>query len=140
MVFFYDAVLGVHDTLYVTERGWRHEITFEKDSPGYMGVEHGWSLYFTYKISNNGFSRVRVELKVSLFVGERRILTLLSTNRSAGPFQTIEVEWSLDTEELDPGKDYVLKIETNYFQRSLYLTVYRAPAVDEYLLQASLNR
>ena len=52
-VFFFDAYIGVYDTLYVTEEGWEREIAFDRPYPKYIGADYGEIIYFSYEITNH---------------------------------------------------------------------------------------
>ncbi|GEM_PF-4615755 len=124
-VFFFDAVMGVHETLYVIRRGWRQEIAFDRPHPKYVGAEHGDVLRFSYKISNNRFKGCIISVEVSMFEEEELITKLLSTKKSIEPFQSVEIEWTLETEEFEPNREYILRIKLNEVERTLYMIFHK---------------
>ncbi len=116
-VFFFDAYIGVYDTLYVTEGGWEREIAFDRPYPKYIGADYGETIYFSYEITNRRFKEYNTHIEASVWRGKEKNLTLFSANKSIKPFENVTIEWVLETEKLEPNTNYILKIKTDDFER-----------------------
>ena len=116
-VFFFDAYIGVYDTLYVTEEGWEREIAFDRPYPKYIGADYGETIYFSYEITNHRFKGYDTYIEASVWRGKEKVLTLFSANKSIKPFENITLEWVLESEKLEPNTNYILKIKTDDFER-----------------------
>jgi hypothetical protein len=120
-VFFFDAYIGVYDTLYVTEEGWEREIAFDRPYPEYIGADYGETIYFSYEITNHGFKGYDTYIEASVWRGKEKNMTLFSANKSIKPFENITIEWVLESEKLESNTDYILKIKTVDFERIVHM-------------------
>jgi len=122
-VFFFDAYIGVYDTLYVTERGWEFEIAFDRPYPQYIGgdEDYGETISFSYEITNHRFKEYDTYIEASVWRGKEKNITLFSANKSIKPFENITIEWVLETEKLEPNTNYLLKIKTVDFERIVHM-------------------
>jgi hypothetical protein len=116
-VFFFDAYIGVYDTLYVTEEGWEREIAFDRPYPEYIEAGYGETIYFSYEITNHRFKEYNTYIEASAWRGKEKGLTLFSANKSIKPFENITLEWVLESEKLEPNTNYILKIKTVDLER-----------------------
>ena len=91
-IFFFDAYIGIYDTLYVTGDGWDVEITFDRPYPEF-GTEYGEAIYFTYAVTNNMFEEYDTYIEASVWRGYEKNLTLFSANESIKPFDNTTVKW-----------------------------------------------
>ncbi len=123
-IFFFDAYIGIYDTLYV-EEGWEREIAFDKSYPKYVRADYGETIYFRYEITNRRFNEYNTGIQASVWRGNDKDLTLFSVNKSVKPFDSITVEWTLETEKLEPNTKYILKINTNTFERIVRMEFYQ---------------
>jgi len=126
-IFFFDAYIGVYDTLYVTERGWEREIAFDISYPEHIGTEYGEAIYFTYAVTNNMFEEYDTYIEASVWRGDEKNLTLFSANESITPFDNTTVKWVLETEKLEPNTNYILKINTDTFERIIHMNFDQPP-------------
>lgn len=125
-IFFFDAYIGIYDTLYVTGDGWDVEITFDRSYPEF-GTEYGEAIYFTYAVTNNMFEEYDTYIEASVWRGYEKNLTLFSANESIKPFDNTTVKWVLETEKLEPNTNYILKINTDTFERILPMYFHQPP-------------
>jgi hypothetical protein len=126
-VFFFDAYIGVYDTLYLTEEGWEREmIAFDRPYPKYIGADYGETLYFSYEITNHEFKEYNTYIEASVWrKGKEKVLTLFSANKSIKPFENITLEWVLESEKLEPNTNYLLKIKTDDFERIVHMVFHQ---------------
>lgn len=117
VVFFFDAYIGVYDTLYVTEEGWEREMVFDRPYPEHIGADYGEAVFFSYEITNHRFKGYDTYIEASVWRGKEKNLTLFSANKSIKPFENITIEWVLETGKLEPNTNYILKIKTDDFER-----------------------
>ena len=132
LTFFFDAYIGIYDTIYITvgERESKVESDYWQrtaKSP-LAGVYHVYTesrsepVSFRYRIENRHFSSYSTPIEVSVWKSEREIMPLLSTKVEIKPFDDAEVGWRVDPSELNLPEDranYTVKIKTNRYERKV---------------------
>ena len=117
-IFVADGYLGLYDTVYVTVREYTQKIEAdywlrypyipepvspEKGGATYccIGADWGQNVLFRYEIENHQFSTYSTLVQASVWQQDEKILDLFSGDVSVGSFDTVGVEWTLSSEELE---------------------------------------
>jgi len=125
-VFSFDAYIGIYDVLYTEQDGWEREIAFDEPYPEqHIGTRYGKTTYLRYEIVNHGFKEYSTYIEASVWRDKEKKLTLFSADKSIKPFGNITLDWVLKSEELEPNTNYILKIKTDDFERTVRMTLYK---------------
>lgn len=141
-LFVVDGYMGVYDTVYITagEREQRIEADFwlraeVYDSHyyydyAYEPAETSWGekVFFRYEVDNRQFSSYSVDVEVSLWQFQQKVLDLILQPLEIAAFEKGELEWVVDTSELEPAPPevaasvaYTLIIKRGEIERRIIL-------------------
>ena len=106
-IFVVDGYMGIYDTVYITagEQEQKIEPDFRlKDDTIWWtaGANWGEKVFFRYEIDNRQFSSYSADIEVSVWRSQQKVLDLGSFQVLVDAFDQIELEWVVDTAELEP--------------------------------------
>ncbi len=114
--------MGVYDTLYVDTGNYTYENNFhDKYSRSRSYNFYSDNAQFQYKITNNNFKELETPIEVNLYKDSVRVLTLHDSVITIEPFGSALVEWEIARAELIAGQNYMLKIGSEEYQRTVYI-------------------
>lgn len=134
-IFVVDGYMGVYDTIYITAEGQEQKIEADFWSQEYnvwsMGAIYGETVSFRYEVDNRRFSTYSADIDVSLWRSQQRVASLASQQIQISPFDKGQIEWVLDTSELEaPSEEqdyqYTLIIKRGELERRLILFLNRS--------------
>jgi len=123
-LFIVDGYMGVYDTIYITagEREQKIEADFWLRARGYDDryyyddyyyepavTNWGEKVFFRYEIDNRRFSTYSADIEVSVWSRQQKVLVLLSEQMQIASFDKGQLEWVVDTSELEtvPPEEFV---------------------------------
>ena len=130
VIFVVDGYMGVYDTIYITAGGQEQKIEADFWSQEYnvwsMGAIYGETVSFRYEVDNRRFSTYSADIEVSLWHSQQRVASLASQQMQISPFAKGQLEWAVDTSELDTSTEeqayqYTLIIKRGELERRLIL-------------------
>ena len=110
-IFVVDGYMGIYDTVYITAGEQEQKIGSDywqrdgnKDSNTWWSVGTNWGekVFFRYEIDNRQFSSYSVDIEVSVWRSQQKVLDLLSEQIQIASFTSEQLEWVVDTIELEP--------------------------------------
>ena len=105
-MFIVDGYMGIYDTLYITagEREEKVEPDFwmRPDRVWTTGVSWGGEAFFRYEVDNRRFATYSVDTEVSIWQNQEKLRDLVSQQLQIAAFDRGQLEWVLDTTELEP--------------------------------------
>ncbi len=130
-IFIVDGYMGIHDTVYVTagEQEQRIETdSWSKDNGIWWSVRTNWGekVFFRYEIDNRQFSSYSADIEVSVWRSQEKVLDLLSEQIQIASFDSGQLEWVVDTSELEPAPseqtyEYTVLIKRGEEERRIIL-------------------
>ena len=115
-IFVVDGYMGVYDTIYITagEQEQRIEADFWlRDYDGYYYeravTNWGEKVLFRYEVDNRRFSSYSANVEVSLWRSQEKVQALISQQLEIASFDKGQLEWVVDTGELEmvPSEEFV---------------------------------
>lgn len=113
-LFIVDGYLGVYDTIYITIEGQEQDIDTDSwsrdDGTWYTDITHGEEAFFRYEVDNRRFQSYSANVEVSLWrtdglssrlPNQEKVKDLISQQLEIASFDKGQVEWVLDTSELE---------------------------------------
>lgn len=122
-IFFFDAYLGIYDSLSYTDGEHTRELIGERYVRN-IYTNHGNKLHFEYEITNNNFKDHETHVVVTVFISGDEILILHSSVITVESFDSVTVGWILDSSQLNSDVNYYLEIDTVEHQRSVRMKFY----------------
>ena len=141
-IFFFDAYVGLYDTIYFTagEREERIEADYwlgqdSRIASGmkgayYLSVNRADKVFFSYEVDNRQFSGYTADVEVTIWQSQQKVGDLLSAPMVIDAFDKGQLEWVLDTDELlpeytsqDQSFEYTLTIKRGEAERNIILHV-----------------
>jgi hypothetical protein len=131
-VFVVDGYMGVYDTAYVTSGEQEQKIEADFWLQDYntwsVGANWGEKVFFRYEIDNRQFSSYSADIEVSLWRSQQKIQDLLSQELQIASFDSGQLEWVVDTSELEPappeqGYEYTVVIKRGELERRIILYI-----------------
>ena len=105
-IFILDGYIGVYDTVFVTSGEYEEKIEADywnrTDSFWSTGVNQGEKTVFRYEVDNRLFSNYATDIQVSVWHGQEKVRDIISAPLSVGAFDKVELEWTVNTEEIVP--------------------------------------
>lgn len=129
-IFVFDGYMGVYDTIYITTGGQEQKLEadfWSRDTnTWYTGVAYGEEAFFRYEVDNRRFQSYSADVEVSVWRSQQKVLDLLSEQIQIDSFDSEQLEWVVDTVELDPvpperGYEYTLIIKRGEIERRIIL-------------------
>ena len=130
-IFVVDGYMGIYDTIYVTagEQEQKIEADFWQKDNGTWWVEPtnwGEKVFFRYEVDNRQFSSYSADIEVSVWHSQQKVLDLLSEQIQIASFDSGQLEWVVDTSELEPvppeqGYEYTVVIKMGELERRIIL-------------------
>lgn len=117
-IFFFDAYIGIYDSLTYTDGEHTRDLIDNRHVRS-IYTSHGKDLYFEYEITNNGFKDHETHVTVTMFIGGDETLTLHDSVITIGPFDSVSVNWKLESSRLEGNINYYMNIDTIEYQRSI---------------------
>jgi len=109
-IFVIDGYMGIYDTIYITAGGQEQRIEadfWSKDNGIWWSVGTNWGekVFFRYEVDNRQFSSYSVDIEVSV----ENVLDIASQQLEVASFDKGQLEWVVDTSELEmvPLEQYV---------------------------------
>ena len=137
-IFLVDGYMGIYDTIYITSgereqkiepESWRGGETFWAG-----GIEREGKAFIRYEVDNRRFSGYEAEIDVTVWRMQEKVSDVLTQHISAGAFDKVYVEWTIDSAELVPpdapaeqGFDYTLTIKHGDLERNVILNISPSP-------------
>jgi len=134
--FFVDGYMGVYDTLYITAGKQEQKIELYQWLKGNgswsSGAPWGERAVFRCEINNREFSSYSTNIEVSLWQNQEKVRDLTSRHLQITSFGRGELEWLVDTVELEPGGappatqpyKYSIVIKGDEMERELNFYIY----------------
>ncbi len=130
-IFIVDGYLGVYDTVYITagEREEKVEADFwlqDYPYPWSISVNYGETVFFRYEVDNRQFSSYSADVEVSVWRSQQKVKDLISQEIEVASFDKGQLEWVVDTAELEPvppeqGYEYTVIIKRGELERRIIL-------------------
>ena len=131
-LFVVDGYMGVYDTVYVTagEREQKIEADFwlqDDHYPWSISVNYGEPVFFRYEVDNRQFSSYSADVEVSVWRSQQKVKDLRSQEIEVDAFGKGQLEWVVDTAELEaaPGEqssiEYTIMIKRDGLERPIIL-------------------
>ena len=129
-IFVVDGYMGVYDTVYITagEREEKVEADFWLQEYNIWTTPTNWGerAFFRYEIDNRRFQSYSADIEVSLWRSQEKVLDLLSAEMQVASFDKGQLEWVVDTAELEPvppeqGYEYTLIIKMGELERRIII-------------------
>lgn len=134
--YFVDGYMGIYDTVYITV-GERKQSSIELyqwlqgEGRWTSRVRWGEEIKFEYKIDNRRFSTYSADVEVSVQLNQEKVCDLLSQHIAVAPFDKEQLNWVLDTVELEPSGapspkenyKYIVIIKNGELERQIKLYV-----------------
>jgi len=106
-IFIVDGYMGIYDTIYIIA-GEREE---KVDPDFWLGQDRSYSIgvnwnekaFFNYEVDNRLFSSYSADINVSVWRSQEKVADLLSRQLTLGAFDKEQLEWIVDTTELEPN-------------------------------------
>ncbi len=130
VIFVVDGYMGVYDTIYITAGGQEQKIEADFRSQEYnvwsMGAIYGETVSFRYEVDNRRFSTYSADVEVSVWSRQQKVLDLLSEQMQIASFDKGQLEWVVDTSELEPVPpeefvEYTVIIKRGELERRIIL-------------------
>jgi len=112
-IFVVDGYMGVYDTVYITvgEREEKVEADFWLQEYNIWTTPANWGdkVFFRYEVDNRRFQSYSANVEVSLWRSQEKVLDLLSEEMQVASFDKGQLEWVVDTGELEtvPPEEFV---------------------------------
>ena len=106
-IWFFDGYMGIYDTLTVDQGKREQEIELyqwlKADGAWAASGKWGTNVPFHYEVDNRQFSNYAADIEVSLWHDGEKLRHLISQPLLIDAFGEAEVEWVLDTAEIEPS-------------------------------------
>ncbi len=126
-----DGYMGIYDTVYITAGEQEQKIEsdyWSKDNGTWWSAGTNWGekVFFRYEIDNRQFSSYSVDIEVSVWRSQQKVLDLLSEQIQIASFDSGLLEWVVDTSELEPAPpeqtyEYTVLIKRGEEERRIIL-------------------
>ena len=136
-IFIFDGYVGIYDTFYITANEHEQEISPDYwlrsknrdfSYPYHIEAHWGETVRFQYNIENRRFSVYSTPITASLWKENKKILDMVSLDKSIKPFDTETVEWVLDSTQLQSqglsADEYTMKVEREGMERNIIIGYY----------------
>lgn len=129
-IFVVDGYMGVYDTVYITagEREEKVEADFWLQEYNIWTTPANWGegVFFRYEIDNRRFQSYSADIEVSLWRRQEKVLDLLSEEMQVASFDKGQLEWVVDTAELEPvppeqSYEYTIIIKMGELERRIII-------------------
>ena len=130
-LFVVDGYMGVYDTIYITagEREQRIEADFGlKDGSLWWATPANWGekVFFRYEVDNRQFQSYSADIEVSVWRSQEKVLDITSQQLEIAAFEKGELEWIVDTLELEPvppeqSYEYTVIIKMGELERRIIM-------------------
>jgi len=130
VIFVVDGYMGVYETIYITAGGQEQKIEADFWSQEYnvwsTGAIYGETVSFRYEVDNRRFSTYSADIEVSVWSRQQKVLDLLSEQMQIASFDKGQLEWVVDTSELEPVPpeefvEYTVIIKRGELERRIIL-------------------
>lgn len=129
-IFIIDGYMGVYDTAYITVKEREEEIgaDFWLQEYNIWATPANWGeeILFRYEIDNRRFQSYSADVEVSLWHSQEQVQALISQQLEIAPFDKGQIEWVVNTAELEPvppeqSYEYTVIIKTGELERRIIL-------------------
>ena len=137
-IFVVDGYMGIYDTVYITAGEQERVIEADFWLRGYDDYYYeptvanwGEKVFFRYEVDNRQFQSYSADIEVSLWRSQQKVLDLLSEEMQVASFDKGQLEWVVDTGELDtmPPEEfaeYTVIIKRGEIERKIILFLNRS--------------
>ncbi len=142
-IFVVDGYMGIYDTIYITYGEqvqtiepdyWLEQGSMarpEVDQNGYyIYANRDEKIAFRHQVENRRLTRYQVDVEVSVWHSQQKILDLLSQPISLGTFNSAELKWVVDSSQFTPASiptgqsyQYTIRIRRGDTERRIIVTV-----------------
>lgn len=135
-IFIVDGYMGIYDTVYITsgeqEQNIEADFWLRDYNVGSVWTEGGQKVFFRYEVDNRLFSSYSAGIEVSLWSSKQKVLDLLSQQIEVASFSKEQVEFVVNTAELEQGSlergvEYTILIKRGEVERSIILYLSPSP-------------
>ena len=139
VTFFSDGYMGIYDTLHITAGEQEQKVELYQWLKGggswSGGASWGEKVLFHCEIDNREFSPYSSNLEVALWQNQEKVCDLASQYLQIASFGRGELEWLLDTVEMEPGGapsptqpyKYSIVIKGDKMERKLNFYIHAPP-------------
>lgn len=130
-LFVVDGYMGVYDTIYITagEREQKIEADFwlqDYPYPWSISVNYGETVFFRYEVDNRRFQSYSADIEVSVWRSQEKVLDITSQQLEIASFDKGQLEWIVDTLELEPvppeqSYEYTVIIKMGELERRIIM-------------------